>query len=98
MGQALIVSEDNVITLGLAALGLINGWTLWLVQSARAERKELQQQIADQRQDLAKFKIEVAQTHVTVGMLQQVETRVVDAIKNLGDRIDRVFEQRKPNG
>lgn len=97
MGHPLIVSEDNVVTLGIAALGLINGWTLWLVQQARAERKELQEQIAEQRRSLADFKIEVAQTHVTVTMLQQMEARVVDSVRSVGDRIDRLFEKRGPN-
>lgn len=102
MGQTVTIDEDTMITLGIAAIGIINGWTLWLVQAAKKERSELKSELDAQRKDLADFKIEVSRNHVTVTMLQQMEGRLGEAlrsvnesIRGLGDRVDRVFEKRE---
>lgn len=44
--------------------------------------------------DLATFKERVARDYATAAMVATMESKVVEAINRLGDRLDRVFEAR----
>lgn len=66
---------------------------------------KLYRQVEDERQsrilacavltaELASFKLTVAEKYATNEAIKQVEERVVDAINRLGDRLDRMFQNR----
>lgn len=46
------------------------------------------------RQELTQYKVEVAERYVSSASMTALEDRLANAIERLGDRLDRVFEQR----
>lgn len=45
-------------------------------------------------QELADFKLEVAKNYATNSAIREVEERIVVAIDRLGDRLDKIIDQR----
>lgn len=98
------VVEISALTFAFAVLTAVVRW-VWLIsgkistveikadEAAKhalvsvAEAKAIEKLLADHRQ-------EVAKEYVSYQYMQNLETRVVDAIKSLGDRIDRLFSSR----
>ncbi|MEM7216674.1 MAG: hypothetical protein AAF423_14140 [Pseudomonadota bacterium] len=68
-----------------ALFGAVGG--LWWKIHARISKAE---------SALSDFKVQVAKEYATNKGIEQMESRVVDAIRRLGDRLDRVMEGSKP--
>jgi vacuolar-type H+-ATPase subunit E/Vma4 len=50
---------------------------------------------SDMATDLALFKVHVAENYARRTSLEAVERRILDAIENLGQRLDRIAESRQ---
>lgn len=50
---------------------------------------------SDMAVDLAQFKVHVAENYARRTSLEAVERRILDAIENLGQRLDRIAETRQ---
>lgn len=79
----------------VAAIAVLNGWLLWRSQEGRRDRDGIRTEQSEIRKSLFEFKEKVARDHVTFNALSKVEERVVNAIERLGDRLDRLFENKK---
>lgn len=87
--------------IALAALGVtvIGGAVAWIMRFGKLENAaEVAKQALTKADmlsdDLAEFKEKVAREYVTGAAIERVETRLVNAIDRLGDRLDRAFEAR----
>lgn len=55
----------------------------------------LQSQIAACQASLAEYKLQVAEKYATNTAIKEVETRVVEAINRLGDRVENYFDSNR---
>jgi ribosome-associated translation inhibitor RaiA len=88
------------LTLLLTAAGVYAGWILRIAkgESAAEKVKAVEVELAHVKTELSEFKVHVAATYASSGTIEQMESRLVDAINRLGDRLDRVLERRPTRG
>jgi Tfp pilus assembly protein PilO len=81
------ITWEQIISL-LAIAGVCSGAWWFLFSYNLATRKELQKEIQGLRQELAAYKLEVAERYASVDHLKEVESRLVMAIDKLTDKLD----------
>lgn len=91
---AIIASIGLFITI----IGLVAAWAIRINRGERADSSatKAHARIDTLASIVSDFKQEVAREYASVRMVEQMEGRVITAIERLGDRLDRVFEGRKP--
>jgi len=84
--------------LGVRVTGLtiFAGWVIRINKGEGAAEKVtvLTNKVDKIEHELSAFKEQVARDYATTNMLATVEGRIVGAIERLGDRMDRILEQR----
>lgn len=94
----------NVAVAGVAVvltlIGMVAGWALRIARGENAEKKADSNEVRIIRleKDLADYKVHVAANYASNTIIEQVETRLIEAISRLGDRLDRLFERRPTRG
>ncbi|WP_420411586.1 hypothetical protein [Roseibium sp.] len=76
------------ITALTVIIGAVAGAWWFLFSSNLATRRECQKETQQLRQDLAAYKLEVAERYASVDHLKEVENRLVNAIDKLTDKLD----------
>jgi hypothetical protein len=82
----------------LAGATFYAGWVTRIVKGEGAAEavKRQQEHLERVERELAQFKEHVAATYASNQTIEQLERRVVVAIDRLGDRLDKLFEPRRP--
>jgi F0F1-type ATP synthase assembly protein I len=94
-----VTNLDLIMGAGSLLLAAATFWAGWIARIVKGETaaKEvitLRAEVTKVTADLADFKVHVAATYASSSTIEQMETRLVDAINRLGDRLDRVLERR----
>lgn len=76
-----MISWDDLYKVAGAAVAL--GGIMWRVSATHAAL----------RQELADFKLKVAQEYVSANAMREIAGQLGDQISRLGDRLDRVLEK-----
>lgn len=82
----MIIGEDTGISIGLAVIffGAVGGLYI-----------RFQYLIARLKDELAAYKVEVAEKYASRETIDQMENRLIDAINRLGDRLDRKLDRER---
>lgn len=78
----------ELVTFLIVTGSAVAGVWWFLFNSILAARRELQSEIQRIRQEFTAYKLEVAQNYASVEHLKEVETRLVNAIEKLTDKLD----------
>lgn len=79
----------EMITLFVIVMGLIGGaW--WRIEGRLSDQDKERTRL---REELAAYKLYVAQNHVSAEALREAEKRLITAIEKLADRLDMIAER-----
>jgi hypothetical protein len=97
------MTPDLVFGAGSLVLAAATFWAGWIARIVKGETaakavERLEADVAKLRGEFADYKEHVAQTYVSTSTIEQMESRLIDAINRLGDRLDRVLERRPTRG
>lgn len=90
--SAAVQWSDVATVIGILAVMFGGLWFLWS-RIAQAEDRAVVS-VTAVKSDLADFRLKVAEQYVSRDNLKDLEDRLVQAIERLGDRLDRVLENK----
>jgi hypothetical protein len=93
--------EPGVVTAGGLALALIGTVAAWAIRINKGEEalklaKDAKESADAAKAELANYKVHVAETYVSHTNLAELERRLTDSIKAVGDRLERLFHPTPP--
>lgn len=97
-------ADPNILiaggTLIIAAASAYAGWAARILRGESAAKKvdSLEGEVGRIKSDIADFKVHVAANYASNSTIEQMESRLIEAINRLGDRLDRVLEPRQTRG
>jgi hypothetical protein len=85
--------------LALTVAGIVATWAVRISKGeTAADAAKKAQETADKaREELSDYKIHVAETYVSHNALSELERRLNEAIKGVGDRLERLFHPAPPS-